>query len=111
MNNIANLRKEKNLLQKDLAHLCNVTQASYSAWETGKANPELENLIKLADYFGCTIDYLIGRESEDGIVYTTVDRVLQEELTLIKIIRKFDSADKSILINLIQDIYEKRYKI
>lgn len=56
------LRKEKKLTQKELAEQIGIKQNSYSDWETGKNEPSLENLIKLADLLEVSIDWLFGRE-------------------------------------------------
>ena len=56
------LRKEKKLTQKELAEQIGISQKSYSHWETGKNEPSLENLIKLADLLEVSIDWLFGRE-------------------------------------------------
>ena len=45
-----------------LAALCNVHEKAIAEYESGKARPSFENLIKIADYFDVTIDYLVGRE-------------------------------------------------
>ena len=47
--------------QYELANRMGVKQASVSAWESGKAMPSAENLIKLADILECTVDALLGR--------------------------------------------------
>lgn len=56
------LRHKKGLLQRDVADAMNVVRCTYSYYERGKTNPPLDILIKLADYFGVTTDYLLGRE-------------------------------------------------
>lgn len=58
---IAELRKDKGLLQKELARLLGVSIGTVSNYETGVHNPEIETLIKLADYFNVSVDYMLGR--------------------------------------------------
>lgn len=58
---IAELRKDKGLLQKELAQLLGVSIGTISNYETGVHNPEIETLIKLADYFNVSVDYMLGR--------------------------------------------------
>ncbi|UYT10242.1 helix-turn-helix domain-containing protein [Lactococcus garvieae] len=58
------LRKNKRLTQKELAEHIEVVQSKISSWETEKLEPNLYRLIQLADYFGVTTDYLLGREEE-----------------------------------------------
>lgn len=60
--NIRNLRKDNNKTQKELAAYLNMTQTNYSKYELGKINIPIEVFIKLADYYGVTIDYLVGRK-------------------------------------------------
>ncbi|HGI3718502.1 TPA: helix-turn-helix domain-containing protein [Streptococcus agalactiae] len=55
------LRKEKKLTQTELASKLNIIQKSYSNWESGKAEPTLDNIIKLANILDVTVDYLLGR--------------------------------------------------
>lgn len=56
------LRKKKGLTQQKLAEILGIKQNSYSDWETGKNEPSLENLVKLADLFEVSLDWLFGRE-------------------------------------------------
>lgn len=55
------LRKEKKLTQTELASKLNISQKSYSNWESGKVEPTLDNIIKLANILDVTVDYLLGR--------------------------------------------------
>jgi Predicted transcriptional regulators len=58
---ISELRKDKGILQKELAQLLGVSIGTISNYETGVHNPEIETLIKLADYFNVSVDYMLGR--------------------------------------------------
>jgi transcriptional regulator with XRE-family HTH domain len=58
---IAELRKDRNLLQKDLARLLNVTIGTISNYETNVHAPDIESLIKLADFFDISTDYMLER--------------------------------------------------
>lgn len=60
-NILKKLRKEKQLTQKELAEKINVTHVSISGYESGKRNPDTETLQVLANYFGTSVDYLLGR--------------------------------------------------
>lgn len=69
---IRELREAKGIQQKELAiDLC-VSQPTVSDWESGRKIPSAKSTLKLADYFGVSIDYLLGREElstffcEDG---------------------------------------------
>ena len=54
-------RQLNKLTQRQLAEYLQIAQPSYIRYENGSAEPSLENLVKLADYFDVSIDYLLGR--------------------------------------------------
>ena len=58
---LTELRKEKGVTQKDMSLLLGITRPAYTAYEMGKRKPDYETIIKLADYFNVTVDYLLGR--------------------------------------------------
>ena len=64
MSVINDLRKKSGLSQKEFADLFNVHQTAVSQWETGKTTPDKETLIKIANYFGVSIDYLLGNTEQ-----------------------------------------------
>ena len=55
------LRKKKGISQLRLATELNTTQNTISRYETGEREPGIDELIKIADYFNVSVDYLIGR--------------------------------------------------
>ena len=59
--NIKNLREDNDIKQKDLAKILNISQNTYSQYETGKIALTAETLIKLADFYNTSVDYLLGR--------------------------------------------------
>ena len=58
---IRNLREDKDPNQGDLAELLRCTQACYSNYENGKRDIPTEVLNTLADFYGVSVDYLLGR--------------------------------------------------
>ena len=54
------LRKINGLTQKELAEKLKIKQNSYSDWENGKSEPNIEMLVRIADYFDVSLDYLLG---------------------------------------------------
>lgn len=59
-NIIKDLRKKEKYTQAELAAKLSVNQTTVSCWETGKATPPPEMLMTLAQFFGVTVDYLMG---------------------------------------------------
>ena len=58
---IQDLRIDYDLSQKKIGEILHISQRSYSHYETGSRNIPIEMLIRLADYYDTTIDYLVGR--------------------------------------------------
>lgn len=58
---LAQLRTEKNLSQKDVAKEFGIVVRAYQRYEYGEREPQLSTLIRMADFYGVTLDYLAGR--------------------------------------------------
>ena len=54
-------RKLNNLTQRQMAEYLKIAQPSYIRYENGSSEPSLDNLVKIADYFDVSVDYLLGR--------------------------------------------------
>ena len=61
LDRLRNLRQKKNIMSKTMAELLNITPRNYQRYETGEVDPPTSKLIKLADYFDVSTDYLLGR--------------------------------------------------
>ncbi len=86
------LREERlnlGLNQVEFAKIFNVTKQTVSNWENGNRNPDSATLSKLADYFGVTVDYLLGR---------TDKRTINKEKA------KLDSSIKTIAAHRLGDV-------
>lgn len=62
------LRTKKSVTQLTIAEYLDVTPRTIRFYETGERKPDFDGLIKLADYFNVSIDYLVGR-SDDPTVH------------------------------------------
>jgi transcriptional regulator with XRE-family HTH domain len=60
MNNLKHLREEKDLLEKDIAKIINISQTNYSKYELGKINIPTDTLIRLALFYNTSVDYILG---------------------------------------------------
>ena len=61
---IRDLREDRDLLQKDPAAYLQRSQVCYSYYEMGKRDIPTDVLLKLADFYGTSTDYLLGRTDE-----------------------------------------------
>ncbi len=62
---LAKLREKKNISRKELAKILGISYQTISKYETNKRNPDFNILIKLADFFDVTTDYLLGRPKKN----------------------------------------------
>jgi len=60
------LRTAKGIKQIELADEMGVNQSAVSNWETGRNEPDNNTLRRLSEYFGVSIDYLLGRSDKPG---------------------------------------------
>lgn len=61
MNNMKKIRESLQLTQVKVANDLKLSRQVYNFYENGKRNPDMQTLIKIADYYGVSIDYLLGR--------------------------------------------------
>lgn len=62
--NIRRLRQERGLCQEELGRRIGASKQSVSNWENGNITPSIDLLLRLADFFGVSTDYLLGRNNQ-----------------------------------------------
>jgi transcriptional regulator with XRE-family HTH domain len=72
------IRKKCGLTMKELGERVGVAESTISQYETGKRQPDYETLLKIADYFGVSVDEILGKQRE------TEDQELEEYLEQLK---------------------------
>ena len=93
--NIKDIRLRKGLTQADVAAALGVSSVVYSRYETGKRQPSIDMLIQMADIFGVTVDFLLGRQDIE-------DSTLPDyELQLLIASRKADERAKQDALNML----------
>ena len=75
------LRQERHLSQAELGNVIFVSGGTISNYEKGVHYPDVEKLVALAEYFGVSIDYLLGR-SRSRLSPDVFDQTLHEETTV-----------------------------
>ena len=61
---LKSLRRERKMTQESLAKVFHISQTSVSKYETGEAVPDLETIVKMADFFGVSLDEFVGRKGK-----------------------------------------------
>ena len=60
------VRQRANKTQNEIAELLGISRPAYTRYENGEREPDFASLNFLADYFGVTVDYLLGREEQNA---------------------------------------------
>lgn len=71
---LAEIRKEHKISQSELAKQIGYSQNMISQWENGTRDPNTETLKILANYFGVSVDYLIGRDKNTPEHLSKIDK-------------------------------------
>lgn len=103
--NIKKVRKEKGLLQKQVAAEVGLDQSNYKKIENGQRQPSIEVLYKLSKLFGMTTNQLIN--FEDGIPNEVVieDEPLTQQL---KLINQLEEDDRNVIFKMIDTMLTKK---
>ena len=72
------LRKEFKMTQFEISEKINIPSSTYANWEQGTRTPDYEILVKIADIFNCTVDYLLGRTDSKNVEILSGDKLPPE---------------------------------
>ena len=68
---LKDLREDRGLSRNDLSRMLSISQSAYGNYELEKRTPDIKTLMKIANFYGCTLDYLVNRlenkEASDSI--------------------------------------------
>ena len=103
-NRLKELRLCSGLTQKRLASTLGLSVTCYAGYEQGYREPDLYMLIKIANYYSVSTDYLLGREDEMGQIIVAPD-LSDTENTLLQQFRSLPEARKRTLLDMIADMY------
>ena len=81
MENLKLLREERGVTQREFSQKLGISKTTLCYYEQGKVSPSIEMLIKLANYFNCSIDYLVGHQTKNILYldsYTSTQRRIVE---------------------------------
>ena len=96
------IRKGLGMTQMQLSDKTGLSQSNINTWERNRSLPLPDGLIALADCFGCSIDYLLGRESEDGMIVFKTDQYSDDEQEFIKLYRRLTERQKFAALNFVK---------
>ena len=80
MNNIKKIREKRNITQIRLSTGIDVSQETISAYESGRAMPSAETLVRIADFLNTSTDYLLGRIDKDISLKQVINDKVDEDI-------------------------------
>ena len=104
MNNIKHLRKNANMTQIQLSQLLETDQSTISKWELGKCLPDIQTLIKLADYFHVSLDFVLGRTSIE--VQLDKNAYSEKQETLLPLIQMLNDRQCELTYDYLENILD-----
>ncbi len=106
MNRLRELRRQRGITMKELGNAFGLAESTISQYETGKRQPDNETLVKFAEYFHVTVDYLLGKEQKNEFVAQN-DKLYDENLELF---RKLPTEKKKQALEYLRFLVEHQEK-
>lgn len=100
------LRLERHLSQEEVARQVGITRSAYSHYEINNRHPVYETLIKLANYFNVSLDYIIGGAGAKRPAHPTEP----QEHKILELFKSMDQEQRQQSIGLLLDIVEGERK-
>lgn len=102
MKKLTTLRKNRGLSIKDLSRAMGVAECTIALYENGKRHPNYSMLLKLADYFGVTTDYLLRDDAEE--------KLPDDLMILIANIKKLSAEKKKKLLDIAYVMFKEDFE-
>lgn len=81
-NRLRSLREKKRLTQEEAAKRIGIARPTYANYEAGNREPDIETLIKIAEFYKVSLDYLVGRTDNPNMTFTEQERIIYDKLDL-----------------------------
>lgn len=113
-NILKSLRIESGLTQHELSARLNIAQATVASYENGQRIPHITALISYADFFDCSIDYIVGRCDEFGNRAQNTgprpssDFLSDDELDFLRKYRKLSKDRRAVLFGYMDGLADKQ---
>lgn len=102
MEKLRELRKEKGISLKELGAEIGVAESTMSLYENGKRQPDYETLLKLAEYFGVTVDYLLRGDNN-------FERLPEELIILNRNAKKMSPEKRKKLLEMARVMFKEDF--
>ena len=103
---IQELRINMGLTQKELAEKIGVKNYTVANWEQNRTKPSINDLKDLADFFSCSIDYLVGRENDFGQIIVA-NNLTEKQAQILSFYEHLSLQDKDLIEKLLYKLQKK----
>lgn len=105
------LRKKYNVFQKEIAEYLQVSQGNISDMETGRIEPDVYKIVKIAEFFNITTDELLGKDTLREKTFTAKQITYNpDELELLNAYRCLDDIEKETAIEILKVMIKSKVK-
>ena len=110
--NLKRLRKEKGISQQTLGEAVDLTQQSINKYENQRVEPDLATLMKIADFFETSVDFLIGHTAiKQRYEPTSSYQLNEEEANFINKYRRLNEKERQSLLMVLDNYLDKWHQI
>lgn len=106
MKNLKNLREDQGLSQIQCAKELDLPKTTYQYYEQERSEPSIKTIIKIADFFGCSVDYLLGHQTANTL---QLEGLTDDQKQLIAIVQKLDARQTAFAIGYFSDMLGLSY--
>lgn len=100
MSRIRDIRKQNGVTMKELGKAVGVGESTISMYENGKRQPDNTMLMKIADYFSVSVDYLLGRDEQQKKPTVEDDGLSDRQRAFMESVRSMSPEDLDLLESL-----------
>ena len=93
------LREKEGKTQQDIANLFKIPRQNYARWELNKNQPNIDMLIKIADYYGVSLDYLCDHRTQNQIEIGYLTDIQKQAILALKQLNESNLAEAYGYIN------------
>lgn len=105
MERLKQLRTNAGLTQLEVSQLLGVERSTYVKYERGNSDPPTATLVRLADYFGVTVDYLIGHDSA-AVPPLSKPAISDADFNILKKFHALDDMAQARILNALDFEYQ-----
>lgn len=106
MERLKQLRIDSGMTQHDVARLLGVERTTYVKYEKGNSDPPTATLVRLADQFGVSVDYLIGHDASSSVQVVPVPELSKDDRELLYKFHAIDDMARARILNALEFEYQ-----